>query len=184
MLFFKIGSAVQSLHHSFGCFKLLIPNVIFILVAETAAAVGCSGTLCGISSSEPLPPKIQALRESTSCTLDNAKVEAIAPGSPNNPPNVKTVEQLLSESKFNEFFPSRNAAYTYSNFLRAIGKYPAICKTASNCPKILAGIFAHFQQETAGLFYLEEINKGTYCVGGCFTKRWQNFFGMSQRLSS
>ena len=128
-------------------------------------ATGCSGTLCGSSSSEPLTPEIEDLRDSTSCTLDNTLVEAITPGSSTNPSNVKTVEQVLPESKFNEFFPQKDAAYTYTNFLRAIGKYPAICKNAANCPKILAGMFAHFQQETAGLFYLEEINKGTYCAG-------------------
>ena len=127
-------------------------------------ATGCSGTLCGRSSAEPLTPEIQDLRDKTSCTLDNALVEAITPGSPTNPSNVKTVEQVLPESKFNEFFPQKDAAYTYTNFLRAIGKYPAICKNAANCPKILAGMFAHFQQETAGLFYLEEINKGPYCA--------------------
>ena len=125
---------------------------------------GCSsGTLCGGTSTEPLTQEIQDIRDSTSCTLDNALVEAITPGSPSNPSNVKTVEQVLPESKFNEFFPQRNAAYTYTNFLRAIGKYPAICKNASNCPKILAGMFAHFQQKTAGLIYIEEINKGAYC---------------------
>ena len=97
--------------------------------------------------------------------MGNSQVEAIEPGSPNNPLNVKAVEQVLSESKFKEFFPNRNAAYTYSNFLRAIGKYPAVCKNASTCPKILAGMFAHFQQETAGLFYLEEIDKSSpYCA--------------------
>jgi len=128
-------------------------------------STGCSGTLCGSFSSEPLTREILALRESTSCTLDNSQVEAIAPGSPSNPLNVKTVERVLPESKFKEFFPKRNSAYTYSNFLRAIGKYPAICKNASNCGKILAGMFAHFQQETAGLFYLEEIDKSSaYCA--------------------
>ena len=134
-------------------------------VVSSKTSIGCSGTLCGSSSQEPLPAEIKALRESTSCTLDNSRVEAITPGSRTNPPNVKTVEQLLPESKFNEFFPKRNAAYTYTNFLRAIGKYPAICKNASNCGKILAGMFAHFQQETAGLFYLEEIDKSSaYCA--------------------
>ena len=137
-------------------------------VATTAGPVepstGCSGTLCGSSSSEPLTTEIQSLRDSTSCTLDNALVEAIVPGAATNPQNVKTVEQILPESKFLEFFPTRNAAYTYTNFLRAIGKYPAICANAAKCPKILAGMFAHFQQETAGLFYLEEINKGAYCA--------------------
>ena len=91
-------------------------------------------------------------------------MEAIAPGSPINPSNVKNVERVLPESKFNEFFPRKNAAYSYTNFLRAIGKYPAICKNAANCAKILAGMFAHFQQETAGLYYLEEIYKGDYCA--------------------
>ena len=135
------------------------------LAQHALSSTGCSGTLCGATSSEPLAQEILEIRDSTSCTLDNALVEAITPGSHSNPSNVKTVEQVLPESKFNEFFPQRNAAYTYTNFLRAIGKYPAICKNASNCPKILAGIFAHFQQETAGLFYLEEINKeDAYCA--------------------
>ena len=55
----------------------------------------------------------------------------------------------------------KRQAYTYENFLKSVGKYPAICRSAATCPKILANMFAHFQQETAGLFYLEEINKGT-----------------------
>ena len=124
----------------------------------------CTGTICGTSSSEPITAEIQALRDSTSCTLDNARVEDILPGALNNPANVKNVEQIIPEAKFNEFFPTKNGAYTYTNFLRAIGKYPAICKSAENCSKILAGMFAHFQQETAGLFYLEEINKSAYCA--------------------
>ena len=48
--------------------------------------------------------------------------------------------------------------------MKAIGKYPAICSSAKLCPKILANMFAHIQQETAGLFYVEEINKGPYCA--------------------
>ena len=91
-------------------------------------------------------------------------MEAITPTSTSNPQNVKNVEQIFPESKFNEFFPNRNAAYTYTNFLKAIGKYPAICGNAATCPKILANMFAHFQQETAGLYYIEEINHGAYCA--------------------
>ena len=104
------------------------------------------------------------MRDSTSCTLDNELVEAITPGSSSNPQNVKNVEAVMPESKFDEFFPTKDAAYTYTNFLKAIGKYPAICSSASLCPKILANMFGHFQQETAGLFYLEEINKSPYCA--------------------
>ena len=152
-------------------------------------ASGCSGTLCGYSSTEPLTPEIRDLRESTSCTLDNTLVEAITPGSPSNPSNVKTVEQVLPESKFNEFFPRKNAAYTYTNFLKAIGKYPAICRNAANCPKILAGMFAHFQQETAGLFHLEEINKHPYCQHGWVTAAWpcapgQKYYGRGAKQLS
>ena len=127
-------------------------------------STSCTGTICGSPSSEPITAEIQSLRDSTSCTLANAQVEEILPGAASNPANVKNVEQIIPESKFNEFFPTKDSAYTYTNFLRAIGKYPAICKSAANCPKILAGMFAHFQQETAGLFYLEEINKSAYCA--------------------
>ena len=31
-------------------------------------------------------------------------------------------------------------------------------------PSIVATIFAHFQQETSGLYYLEEIAKSDYCA--------------------
>ena len=91
-------------------------------------------------------------------------MEAISPLSSNNPQNVQNVEAIFPEQKFNEFFPTRNSAYTYTNFLKAIGKYPSICSDAALCPKILANMFAHFQQETAGLVYLEEINKSPYCA--------------------
>merc|ERR1712038_1709804 len=124
----------------------------------------CSGTLCGQKSSEPITQQIKNIRESTSCTLDNRLVELIQPGSVRNPENVKNVEKILPESRVMEFFPQKSAAYTYSNFLKAIGKYPAICSNANLCPKILANMFAHFEQETAGLFYIEEINKGRYCA--------------------
>jgi len=136
----------------------------FLLVAHVAMAEKCSGTICGSSTSEPITSEIRAIRDTTSCTLPNSLVEAITAGAAANPPNVKNVENILPESKFNELFPNRNAKYTYTNFLRAIGKYPAICREAKHCPKTLANMFGHFQQETAGLFYLEEINKGAYCA--------------------
>merc|ERR1712233_146834 len=122
------------------------------------------GAVCGSKSSEPISNKIQAIRDSTSCTLENSLVELISPGSASNPQNVRNVENIMSEAKFNEFFPNRNSAYSYTNFLKAIGKYPTICSSASLCPKILANMFGHFQQETAGLKYLEEIQKSAYCA--------------------
>ena len=100
------------------------------------------------------------------CSLDNDSVDAIRPLRSENPENVRNVEAIFPESKFNDFFPNRKSAYTYENFLKAIGKFPAICSTASLCPKILANMFGHIQQEVAGLYYLEEINKSPYCETG------------------
>ena len=132
--------------------------------ATVSPGNSCSGTVCGMISSEPISKEVKNQRETASCTLDNMAVEAISPLTSSNPQNVKNVEALLPESKFNNFFPTRNDAYTYTNFLKAIGKYPSICSDVSLCPKILANMFAHFQQETAGLVYLEEINKSPYCA--------------------
>ena len=41
--------------------------------------------------------------------------------------------------------------------------------------KILANMFAHFQQETAGLVYLREINKSNYCA------TWSNWSAENTR---
>ena len=123
----------------------------------------CSGTICGRTTNEPITDEIRNQRETASCTLDNDSVEAIQPLASSNPQNVKNVEAIFPESKFNEFFPNRNSAYTYTNFLRAIGKYPSICSDSGLCPKILTNMFGHIKQETADLYYIEEINKGDYC---------------------
>jgi len=133
--------------------------------------VGCSplppstgGTICGEVSSEPLSGEVRELRRSAACTADSQEVERIKPKYSGNPGNVQNVELSLPAAAFEEIFPSRAPAYTYTNFLRAIGKYPAICASAKLCPKTLANMLAHFQQETAGLVYLEEINKSLYCA--------------------
>ena len=96
--------------------------------------------------------------------LSNKEVDKILPNRPDNPQNVKTVESILSHEKFQEIFPKANPSYTYTNFLKAVGKFPSVCKSVKLCKKTLATIFAHFEQETAGLFYLEEIAKSNYCA--------------------
>ena len=110
----------------------------------------CIGTICGRTTTEPISDEVRNQRESASCTLDNEAVEAISPLSSSNPKHVKNVEAIIPESKFNEFFPKRNDAYTYTNFLKAIGKYPSICSEATSCPRILANMLAHIQVETWG----------------------------------
>lgn len=101
-------------------------------------------------------PAMTAVKASIA-TRDNAVVEAVAPGLPLNPANVKRVEGLLGESQFNFLFPLRAPEYTYRGFLQAVAKFPAFCGNYSDgrnaeaiCRKSLATMFAHFAQETGG----------------------------------
>ncbi|EOV3139189.1 glycoside hydrolase family 19 protein [Enterobacter hormaechei] len=101
-------------------------------------------------------PLMASVKE-TIQTLDNAQVELIEPGRAANPDNVKRVEGIVKASDWEYLFPLRAQAYTYSNFLKAVGKFPALCKTYNDgrdsdaiCRKKLATMFAHFAQETGG----------------------------------
>nr|WP_211183132.1 glycoside hydrolase family 19 protein [Aeromonas salmonicida] len=101
-------------------------------------------------------PAMAAVKASIA-TRDNAVVEAVAPGLPLNPANVKRVEGVISESQFNFLFPLRAPEYTYRGFLQAVAKFPAFCGDYSDgrnaeaiCRKSLATMFAHFAQETGG----------------------------------
>lgn len=130
-------------------------------------------------------------------TLPNSEVELIEPGRAANPANVKRVESIISEQDWDYLFPMRAPEYTYSNFLKAIGKFPAVCGTYTDgrdsdaiCRKSLATMFAHFAQETGGheswrdipewrqaLVYLREVGwvegqKGGY-NGECNPDIWQ-----------
>lgn len=91
-------------------------------------------------------------------------MEKIKAGRTSNPINVKIVEKIFSQQDFAEFFPRANSAYTYENFLKAVGKFPSVCSELEICKRTLATMFAHFQQETSGLYYLEEIAKADYCA--------------------
>jgi chitodextrinase len=91
-------------------------------------------------------------------TLDNAQVEMIEPGRAANLDNVKRVEGIVKESDWEYLFPMRAASYTYSNFLKAVGKFPALCKSYNDgrdsdaiCRKELATMFAHFAQKPAAM---------------------------------
>ncbi|WP_232313104.1 glycoside hydrolase family 19 protein [Enterovibrio coralii] len=125
--------------------------------------------------------------------VENISINAIS-----NPSNVKRVESIISESDWNHLFPLRDEKYTYLNFLKAIGKYPAFCGDYSDgrdaeaiCRKSLATMFAHFTQETGGhdksiadvtpewrqgLYYLREIGWQEGTPGGygvCGEETWQ-----------
>lgn len=101
-------------------------------------------------------PLMLSVKESIR-TLDNTLVEQIEPGKPSNPENVKRVEKILTNKDWEYIFPLRAPEYSYSNFLKAMGKFPAVCGTYTDgrdseaiCRKVLATMFAHFAQETGG----------------------------------
>ena len=143
---------------SIQCHLMMFPNSVEFDIPESQP---CSTTTCGSPSQEPLSSSVRSLRSST-CMASS--VDTIRPAAVRNPPNVRNVELILTEQIFEEIFPKRNAAYTYTNFLKAIGKFPSVCASATTCPRILAALLAHIQQETGGLVYTEEIQKRDYCA--------------------
>jgi chitodextrinase len=99
-------------------------------------------------------------------------IDQIAPNASTNPENVKRVESFISQTVWNQFFPMTNEStkelnpeginiYTYTNFLKAVGAFPAFCSDYKNhpkltnvdadavCKKLLATIFAHMNKETS-----------------------------------
>ena len=77
-------------------------------------------------------------------------------------PNVERVMSVFPETKFNAWFPDRNAIYTYDSFLRAVGKFPAFCNEGNTidagvaCKRELAALFAHIYYESNGLSEIED----------------------------
>ena len=134
-------------------------------------------TSCKLESTEKLTDEVKKLRLST-CSIPNSEVEKVTPGRDLNPDNVKIFESLVSQENFTNLFPKANPAYTYTNSLKAVAKFPAVCTSAEVCRKILATMFAHFQQETSGLIYLREINKSDYCA------TWSNWLQAAYPCSS
>jgi len=101
-------------------------------------------------------PAMQLVKASIA-TISNDIVEQITPLNPNNPSNVKCVEGVVSASDWEFLFPQRTPEYTYTNFLKAVGKFPAFCGDYDDgrdadklCRTSLATMFAHFTQETGG----------------------------------
>ncbi len=90
-------------------------------------------------------------------TRDNSIVEAITPNNANNPDNVKRVERVFGQQEWDFLTGMAAPEYTYTRFLRAIGKFPAFCGEYTDgrdsdaiCKKSIITAFAHFSQETGG----------------------------------
>ncbi|KQH89338.1 chitinase [Vibrio fluvialis] len=90
-------------------------------------------------------------------TQPNSVVEAIEPGLALNPGNVQRVERMFPQSEWDYLTHMAAPEYTYTRFLRAIGKFPAFCGDYTDgrdadaiCKKSIVTAFAHFSQETGG----------------------------------
>ncbi|MCO1335104.1 chitinase [Microbulbifer sp. OS29] len=135
-----------------------------------------------ITGSDSLLEEVKATVE----TRNNAIVEAVLAGRGANPENVLRVESILSEEDWDYLFSLRAEEYTYTNFLRAVAKFPAFCGDYTDgrdaeeiCRKSLAVMFAHYGQETGahatgwdvpewrqGLYWLREIGWTEESSGG------------------
>ncbi|WP_394127057.1 glycoside hydrolase family 19 protein [Vibrio hepatarius] len=94
----------------------------------------------------------QALR-----TAPNSVVEAIDSGLATNPENVQRAERVFPRSEWDFLTGMAAPEYTYTRFLRAIGKFPAFCAEYTDgrdsdaiCKRSIVTAFAHFAQETGG----------------------------------
>lgn len=94
----------------------------------------------------------QALR-----TAPNSVVEAIDAGLATNPDNVKRAERVFPRQEWDFLTHMAAPEYTYTRFLRAIGKFPAFCAEYTDgrdsdaiCKRSIVTAFAHFAQETGG----------------------------------
>jgi chitodextrinase len=90
-------------------------------------------------------------------TQSNTIVNTIIPNSASNPENVKRAERVFGEYEWNYLTAMAAPEYTYTRFLKAIGKFPAFCgdyvdsrDADAICQKSIITAFAHFSQETGG----------------------------------
>ncbi len=102
----------------------------------------------------------QALR-----TAPNTLVETIEPDSVTNPENVKRAEKVFPQAEWDFLTHMAAPEYTYTRFLRAIGKFPAFCAEYTDgrdsdaiCKRSIVTAFAHFAQETGGHIAIDNVS--------------------------
>jgi predicted chitinase len=84
---------------------------------------------------------------------------------------------VVSQSQFNQMFPSRNSFYTYQGLINALGAYPAFAATGSDAvrKREAAAFLANVGHETGGLRYVVEQNTANYshyCGRGPLQLSW------------
>ena len=197
-------------HHHFDQYKLSCVWIHQSSCGKSSPSLPASSSSSPPSQSPDVPPSLSEVEaeetrltgqgeirqlRSRLATLPSLQVELVRPGRAVNPANTRLVEQILSQQDWDFLFPQRHPAYTYTNFLKAVSKFPAVCHPDSpaRCRQVLATMFAHFTQETGGhnpsgevpewrqgLHYVEELGcdgrdcgYSTNCAGGEWTaKAW------------
>ncbi|MFC4808869.1 glycoside hydrolase family 19 protein [Paenibacillus sp. GCM10023250] len=71
---------------------------------------------------------------------------------------------IVSESQFNQIYPSRQSFYTYAGFTAALGAYPGFANTGDDTMRKqeAAAFLANVYHETGGLYYINEANTANY----------------------
>ncbi|WP_406865388.1 glycoside hydrolase family 19 protein [Streptomyces sp. HUAS MG47] len=71
---------------------------------------------------------------------------------------------VVSETQFNQMFPSRNSFYTYAGLKAALSAYPGFATTGSDTVKKqeAAAFLANVSHETGGLVHIVEQNTANY----------------------
>ncbi|MEU6814122.1 glycoside hydrolase family 19 protein [Streptomyces sp. NPDC046860] len=71
---------------------------------------------------------------------------------------------VVSESQFNQMFPSRNSFYSYSGLVQALSSYPGFANTGSDTIKKreAAAFLANVDHETGHLVHVVEQNTANY----------------------
>ena len=71
---------------------------------------------------------------------------------------------VVSEAQFDEMFPNRNSFYTYQGVLDAMKAFPKFAHTGTDTMRKqeAAAFLANISHETAGLYYIKEVNEDNY----------------------
>jgi chitinase len=111
------------------------------------------------------------------CNGTDAQRWKLSTGTPPPPPPPGGF--LVSEAQFNQMFPNRNGFYTYAGFVAGAGSWPAFANTGDTTTRRreAAAFLANVAHETGGLWYIEQIEKGPYCGGGCACAGGKQYFG-------
>ncbi|MGW6317618.1 glycoside hydrolase family 19 protein [Streptomyces sp. NPDC055099] len=90
--------------------------------------------------------------------------DAGACGGGTDPGNPDPSGFVVSETQFNQMFPSRNSFYTYKGLTDALKAYPAFANTGSDTIKRqeAAAFLANVHHETGGLVHIVEQNQANY----------------------